>query len=414
MKVKEIFKFPNEIVSRLKGSKSFALFKSPISMVDNDTFVGIEVEVERVGRQAPIFKLPDGGFLWGNTEDGSLRNNGREFVSIPVKGDEIVFALDRLYTQLNKDPNCVNHEFTSRTGLHIHMDAREMQEHEVFTFIQLYVMVEDFLYAYAGHGRKNNIFCVPLKDADKMNVLAQTFDKSHPYNEWRDLDIRALPRIWTKYVGFNLLPLSKYGTIEFRHLSGTKDYESILVWINLILCLKNYVTRKGNQDLMNKIDTLNTSSEYLGFLQEVFGNYLKYIPLDNPEAKIEQSIIRLKALQANFTEGLSHYCQKDTLTKLEKHKIDTNSKFFNFLVHAGYIKPFKEYAGNEKKSGATTISDDEFGARVDENIARILEQHERDNRIREVRAAENARVVRRANPPAPEAQPRIDLNDIDF
>src|SRR6266849_8881837 len=84
---------------------------------DNNTFVGIEVEMEDT-----LNKFSSGLYehLWTFRADGSLRNNGLEAVSIPLKGEWIKRGLKTLF-------DCIkNIHFSPRTSIHIHLDVREL------------------------------------------------------------------------------------------------------------------------------------------------------------------------------------------------------------------------------------------------------------------------------------------------
>jgi hypothetical protein len=84
---------------------------------------------------------------------------------------------------------------------------------------------------------------------------------------------------WSKYNALNIGTITgtgevpKYGTIEFRHLYGTGDKVTIINWLNNILKLRRASVNVKLVDLMQKVLTLNTTSEYVALYQEVFGEY---------------------------------------------------------------------------------------------------------------------------------------------
>ena len=75
----------------------------------------------------------------------------------------------------------------------------------------------------------------------------------------------------------NLVPITSKGTIEFRHLAGTKDIKRIITWINLILCLKKFALKNSPDYIWDRIKTLNTTSEYKMFADEVFEDMVQAI-----------------------------------------------------------------------------------------------------------------------------------------
>ena len=91
-------------------------YKPTLPIHNKNYIFGIEVEVEHV----PNPRI-DGTTYWTMTTDGSLRNDGVEFVSLPIRMDQIEGALKQLQTNLPND-----HEFSPRTSVHVHMNVRDM------------------------------------------------------------------------------------------------------------------------------------------------------------------------------------------------------------------------------------------------------------------------------------------------
>jgi hypothetical protein len=218
--------------------------------------VGIEVEIENV--QTSIF--PE--FYWKEKEDGSLRNYGREYTSIPLRGNQIPYALDYLFNNLNinNKPEC-----STRCSTHVHLNVRDMTPNQVKSLVALYSLFEKHFFHIAGTKRETSIFCVPLY---KSNIKKATIS-----------NILEITQYWPKYLALNLAPISgsndvaKYGTIEFRHLYGTQDKAIIINWINNIFCLRKAAIQYDWETLREKIRTLNTSSEYYQLYSDVFGQY---------------------------------------------------------------------------------------------------------------------------------------------
>lgn len=326
--IKDVYGFDANIGSLIETSNQFLKVKNKLGniLVNEDTFVGLEVEVEQVARQTGICVL-DGVTVWKNTLDGSLRNNGREFVSIPLRGKEILFALDKLYALLRRDPNCVGHEFNYRTGLHVHMNVRDMDEQKVLDLILLYTVMEDFFYSFAGQERKENIYCVPINCSDKFTDFMGLLESPHP--------TRHLREGWTKYMGLNILPINRYGTLEFRHLRGTNDPEHIIKWLNLIFSLKNYVLKTTRKDLLDTITKLNTTSEYLGFVTDVFGDLLRDIPDFAIEQSLENTTSRIKNIFTSCNQSISRFFSEDYIEKSRKEPVVNN--FLNYLTQHRYV-----------------------------------------------------------------------------
>lgn len=257
---------PPSRISDLYGYKSLVTNSSACKAIEkiwshpntvkwatDEGMVGIEIEVENI--TSSVVLSPH----WSSHEDGSLRNNGIEFVSIPLTIKQIEPALSNLYLSL-KEKN--KPDFSNRTSAHIHLNCRDLTQDEIYTLVLLYAVFEKHFYGFAGTKRMNSIFCVPLY---RCNILSQAKDVIYGFS----------PN-WHKYCGINILPLIDNngergkGTIEFRHLYGTENIETIYAWINQILCLRKACKEIKLTELLDQIKTMNTTSEYLALFYRVF------------------------------------------------------------------------------------------------------------------------------------------------
>lgn len=269
MSLSKAFGKDNSLIFNLqdKFKKSFAKFEPSYVFCDNNVNVGIEVEVERIHTSKSVFESDDKScFLWSNTEDGSLRNNGREFVSIPVKGQNIEFALTTLNEFLTKNRYTKDHEFSDRTSVHIHVDCSDMTEKNIQSLVATYIAVEPLLYAFVGGDRNVNIFSVPVNETtiydDYLNHL---FTEKVTYGS-----IDGVSRAWHKYTGLNLVPLRSYCTAEFRHMVGTCDVLRLCDWINALLQIRKYAITHDPEYIFKRLVNMNTVSDYGSFINDVF------------------------------------------------------------------------------------------------------------------------------------------------
>jgi hypothetical protein len=228
-------------------------YMNAFPVVDKNTYLGIEVEVENVQtyRRASPY--------WTVKEDGSLRNHGREFVTPPIRAWRVEHALYKLFNnELNSDI-----DFSERTSIHVHMNIRTLTIKQLEALVLTYIVFEKVLFNYVGEDRYNNIFCVPIVETDIGYSFRDLISQSNPNTAWQ------------KYTALNLLPIMQLGTIEFRHLGGTSDIETLMTWINMLLSLKKFALQKDPEYIWNRIQTLNTTSEYRIFGEEVFGNLIQ-------------------------------------------------------------------------------------------------------------------------------------------
>lgn len=227
--------------------------KEPFPWTTTQGLVGIEVEVENIRHSVPLMAY------WDGKADGSLRNSGAEYVSVPLQIKQIQSALQHLYATL-KATN--QYDFSNRTSIHVHVNCRDMTQDQVYVFCLLYTLFEKHFYKVAGTRRLGSIFCVPVF---RTNILHQMQDV-----------IYKLSPSWHKYCGLNILPLVDnngqrgYGTIEFRHLYGTDDQTVICKWINDILCLRKMALKISKDELIDQIKSMNTTSSYMSLYHQVF------------------------------------------------------------------------------------------------------------------------------------------------
>lgn len=190
-----------------------------------DVLFGLECEIEAVrGWEDSL------GNWWGVHEDGSLRNNGREFVSPPSPRTQVVEKFKELHKgiRLGKDP------FSERTSIHVHVNMQNLTDVEVRHIILLYALYEEYFFMMTVPARRENIHCVPLN---------QTFLPTY-----YGAAMANIPGRWQKYTAMNAKPLSNYGTLEFRHMHGHNDPGLLNDWLYLLEKLVILGTKKDKPD----------------------------------------------------------------------------------------------------------------------------------------------------------------------
>ena len=254
------------------------IFKQTSSNVLPDQLVGIEIEAENFGGYNKTNKVLE---AWNITTDGSLRNNGIEFVSNPLQVSIVSDALRELFSnQLSKL------DFSRRTSIHVHMNVRDMRYCDFINLIKIYICFEYALFRFAGDFRRKSIFCVPIQET---SLLQSTIKSS-------DFFFRAA-NPWMKYSAFNLSPVSTQGTVEFRHMQGTQNISYITDWIDILCCLRKYAESIDPEKLDEKLMGLLSSSEYHLFANDVFGVWTDTLFSDNrfPLKEIDNAVKYIKA-----------------------------------------------------------------------------------------------------------------------
>lgn len=213
-------------------------------------------------------------------KDGSLRNNGGEFVTYPMTLNHLDYVLDTFFhkNKLSAD------NYSERCSVHIHANCLDMQLEEVRLLLAVYQIMEKVLFDYIKEERHNNIFCVPWNEC----YLPQAALRN-------DNSLITKIKTWKKYTALNLLPLTSLGTIEFRHMAGTNDKDRIVQWCDIIGSLFKYTREHKFEEIKGTLTGLNTTSAYLAFMNAVFEPHLADILcVGNYREHLEEGALNMK------------------------------------------------------------------------------------------------------------------------
>ena len=234
----------------------FGKYKNPI---------GIEIEVE----QAPVFETKP--IFWVRDKDGSLKIDGAEFISVPLSGRCIDYALAEIYPLISQQ-DCL---WSHRTSIHVHLNVNTFTVKKVKTLIALYACLEELFFFFVDDLRKGNNYCYPLTDLNPESLML------------------GMPE--QKYCAFNVgNALEEHNTVEFRHMHGTGNIKSIRRWIQLIVKLHHYVDKTPCDQIRQRIKTLNYVSEYNQFISEIFGVTAKFFDKLNLQQMMEENVFWAK------------------------------------------------------------------------------------------------------------------------
>lgn len=237
------------------------------NVINSEQLLGIEVEVENYNGQVSWLD-----HCWNSHNDGSLRNNGIEFVTRVVAAHSAPCLLQNLMEEvLNKD--CC---FSPRTSIHVHFNMLPYSVDQVKNMVMLYTCFEPLFFRFIGRGRQKNIYCVPLIDT----TMLQSFER---------VSLRDVAGRWVKYSSLNLLPLTTQGTIEARHMHGTFDTTKLCIWIRLWCKLIDYCLKQEITTVRKMIAGFDARTDYGTVLHNIFGNDIEYVKFrEYPD--IEKSI----------------------------------------------------------------------------------------------------------------------------
>jgi hypothetical protein len=255
--------------------------------VDGD--VGVEIEVE--GNL-----LPPAAKYWRVERDASLRGESAEYVldkpvPIDVLGDRLQGLKDAFVA-------CKSDFFdTYRAGVHVHVNVQNLDARQLFNFIVTYMVVEELLLTFCAKHRFGNHFCLPTSQAGYLvNKLSQALEKS---------DLKILYDDDIRYSSINVKPVVQYGSVEFRALESTSDFNKIHTWSTILVGLRDAaVTFDCPQKIMHEV----SAGGYEYFIRKVFGPHAP-IFMKNPnwEMLVRKGILNAQDIAFSRDWGKINY-----------------------------------------------------------------------------------------------------------
>ena len=255
-------------IGQLVGVSQDGKVKPSELMLDN-SHVGIELEVEGIDHTEKLA-------YWQIEQDGSLRDNGKEFISRPIAGADIIAAITELCNLINKNKSA---SINIRTSLHVHLDVSDVPVDKLANVIAASLVFEPFLMAQCEGHRQNNSFCLTSRQA-YTNIAgigrALSSPTEHMHYALRDLSPRQY-----KYSAINYANITRLGTIEYRMHQGTLDKYEMLKWVNTILATKKLAMMYDSP--MAFIDTKRTDG-----VVYMFRSVTKNLYKNFPDVKLSQ------------------------------------------------------------------------------------------------------------------------------
>lgn len=252
-----------------------------------DEEIGIEIEME--GRNL----LRGNSGAWNYHEDNSLRGESAEYVlRNPVSRSRVQEVLQQLQKALHKAGSELNP--SDRCGVHIHMNCQKLTVKQVFCFAILYLIFEDLLVRWCGSDREGNLFCMRSKDAEGLiTALATAASK----NSLLDLQYDSY-----RYASINLFALSKYGSVEFRSMRTTKEFEPIATWAELLIKVKDGSLKFNHPKEI--IETLSLQGP-VKFAENIFGDMYRELAHKDNEIIIIDAVRRVQRVAYNYDDTVN-------------------------------------------------------------------------------------------------------------
>lgn len=191
-----------------------------------DGDVGIEVEVE--GTNIPIISND----TWNTTHDGSLRS-GLEGVEYVLRSPKSLVDAKKALDMISKAYKRNNAQILDSiyAGVHIHVNVQKLTVRQLYTYMTAYYILEEVLVSFCGPTREGNHFCLRGKDAE--------FGPLEVSRAAREKRLQILSNEDLRYGSMNPCSLFRYGSLEFRAMRSTTDFDAILKWAELLVNLRD-------------------------------------------------------------------------------------------------------------------------------------------------------------------------------
>lgn len=168
--------------------------------------------------------------VWKITTDSSIERQGGvefgefELVSPILCGADGVDQINKVCAVLNAAGCTVN----KTCGLHVHHEVKDYKAANLARLVDFYRRAQSVIDMLMPPSRRGdtNQYCLSIPATN----LCRTEDITHQYG--------------SRYYKINIQAYYRYGTVEFRHHSGTVDAEKILAWVAFTQCMVERCRRK--------------------------------------------------------------------------------------------------------------------------------------------------------------------------
>ena len=260
--------------------------------------LGLEIEVEYA--RSPERQLK----YWQVTTDGSLRNEGLEFLSrgpIPFADAEPAILE---YLKVIEESGAKHNKHNYRTSIHCHINVYSMTVAQLQRLVHIYLLSEAAFFRMGGEVRRSSPYCVALNDAHESFKLHANFALQKMPNG-NDAAYKKFHRYASmvnnsnlKYCAFGTFRLKDLGTVELRMHEGTNDPDRLKLLVRAAKQLYKYA-----------VDTLDVNICASRLIQMI-APYRK--GGDDPEFKLAQ-------LKMQFIDDAIKVARGQPLTKRRRH-----------------------------------------------------------------------------------------------
>ena len=239
--------FAHNIWKKWMDSRATQIINLPFTFSFNRTF-GIELEIYGADRDMLITEMRRAGVdvqgesynhntrnHWKIVSDSSIQGgNGNEIVSPVLTGLDGIEQVKKVCIALNRAGAKVN----KSCGFHLHLGVQDYQINDFKNLVNSFAHLEKEFDKIQPESRRgnNNSYCKNLTSIGRN--LTEKINATNSINELVNV-------FGGRYFKLNLQSFNRYGTVEFRHHSGTTTFSKIKNWILICSRLVDYAKQNG-------------------------------------------------------------------------------------------------------------------------------------------------------------------------
>ncbi|MNV25036.1 putative amidoligase enzyme [compost metagenome] len=209
---------------------------------------GVEIEGYTDGY---VDSISVNGEYWEAKGDGSLDQDfemyGREVVSPPIYDTS---QIEEAYRVLKGDHGWHINGYKDRSrrsdaGLHIHVDAGDYGELDVYKMMTLIMAVEPIIYSLTHESRPSN--CYSQSMLSYSSDVRRVLRKGEPETNVLSRRFEYIPN--GNRSGLNLNALSGHGSIEFRYFYPQMEAEKVIQYVEIVTRLVDFVKAASSDQI---------------------------------------------------------------------------------------------------------------------------------------------------------------------
>ena len=280
---------------------------------------------------------------WKIVTDATVRG-GYELVSPPLQGEQGLAEVKKVLNILHESKRNSDMEMTNRScGLHIHLDAHDLDGTDIYWIVKRYRDNETTIDNFMPPSRRGNYqWCSSIDSSWRMRML----------KELNTIEANARQQMRRACKVNVAYAYARHKTIEFRHHSGTTDYNKIANWIEFlqyfvaqsikikqaIKISHNYKPRKKN------VQFPHIREQVASLGGRLFWNNRDWILVDGEGASHKLDCNYLVSLYTTIRENKFGQLNKDRFNDfIEDYFPNTNSEDADESLFAGiphYVQEF--------------------------------------------------------------------------